>query len=724
MPFVFFANPLILFFSMAALVPVLIHLFARRKKKLIYFSSLKLLHSSLLKAKGMLKVKQILLLILRTLLILMLVLLCARPFLKYELPFLFIKKETKAFFALVDNSASMAAIQDGVSLLQQVKEKVKNITADYNDTDIFYLMKLTAETGKPEISIFYQKNKFLKSVKNIQTSFCSINLKTCLEKAFLEMKSLDIKSKEIFLFSDNQENSWKQATAGDQNKIRTDTNQSSLPIPVYLIQYSSKNRQKSNIYIDNVETHKISAGKYIQPREIITEFKTKVHIKNHNGNKNTDVRLFIDNKLIEQKHIKLDSFSTGSLEFSYKLTNAKNYQAVVEIDDPDFLPDNQHYFIIPALYQTRALLINNKQKTGPLTESYFLEKAVSPVSKKGVLLSSISSLTINQTQLTQLDLSIYHFIYCINLNPLNEREIQILKNYVTQGGLLYWFSGNNSSQNYYRNLFTDDGFFPIGKMDRNENRTGSLSLSPRQMHPLILQLPNSIQTDLTKIKIKQAITVYESLPDTESIIKLNNDGNLVVKKNFGLGTVVFFGISADLDFSDFPLKISFLPLINELNQNLFITHRQNLYCGNMISLNHFLFKRPVNGDKHGLLVKPDRFRENFRLDTTGKIPADFIIPGFYSVILDRETGILPINLSREESRFDYVYEDELKKLLTGKLIFYLKKNDTNLQEKLADFRIGTDIYFHILIIILAIFCLESVLSQVFLMKKRKKTSND
>ena len=168
MPFLHFVNPLILFFSFAAAVPVLIHLFAHKKKKLIYFSSLKLLQSSLLKAKGMLKIKQILLLTLRTILVLLLVLLCARPFLKYEIPFLFSKNKTKSLFALVDNSASMAANREGVSILQQVREKIKTITKDYSNTDIYYLMKLSTESAKPEINIFYRKTKFLTAIDNIR----------------------------------------------------------------------------------------------------------------------------------------------------------------------------------------------------------------------------------------------------------------------------------------------------------------------------------------------------------------------------------------------------------------------------------------------------------------------------------------------------------------------------------------------------------------------------
>ena len=77
-----FLNSAILFGLAAVAIPIIIHLFTRKKTKTIFFSSLKFLKELQKQKIRRLKIRQILLLILRTLLILILIFAFARPTLR------------------------------------------------------------------------------------------------------------------------------------------------------------------------------------------------------------------------------------------------------------------------------------------------------------------------------------------------------------------------------------------------------------------------------------------------------------------------------------------------------------------------------------------------------------------------------------------------------------------------------------------------------------------
>ena len=107
-----FLNPFVLIGLAAAAIPVLLHLLNLRKLKTIEFSTLRFL-KELQKTKiRRLKLRQIILLILRTLIVVFTVLAFSRPAIKSTLPGLGTHAKTSVII-LLDNSFSMDASDEG-----------------------------------------------------------------------------------------------------------------------------------------------------------------------------------------------------------------------------------------------------------------------------------------------------------------------------------------------------------------------------------------------------------------------------------------------------------------------------------------------------------------------------------------------------------------------------------------------------------------------------------
>src|SRR5689334_4290742 len=124
-----FLNPLALFALAAASFPVLFHLFAQRKARRLEFSSIRFLKQLEKSSMRKVKLRQILLLILRTLLIAALVFAFSRPALRgTSASFLGSSHANTTAVILFDNSASMARRTANGSLFKQAQDAAMHVT--------------------------------------------------------------------------------------------------------------------------------------------------------------------------------------------------------------------------------------------------------------------------------------------------------------------------------------------------------------------------------------------------------------------------------------------------------------------------------------------------------------------------------------------------------------------------------------------------------------------
>ncbi|MCF7805740.1 MAG: BatA domain-containing protein [Candidatus Marinimicrobia bacterium] len=127
-----FATPWILWGALAAALPILIHLFGKRKTKQVAFSSLRFLKALQREQIRTLKLKQILVLILRTLLILFLVLAFAGP--KYA-PSSASGVAHDVTVLVLDNSISSQAEQNGQPYLTRLKTLARDVAAQRQSSE-------------------------------------------------------------------------------------------------------------------------------------------------------------------------------------------------------------------------------------------------------------------------------------------------------------------------------------------------------------------------------------------------------------------------------------------------------------------------------------------------------------------------------------------------------------------------------------------------------------
>ena len=148
-----FLSPTVLWGLAAASIPIIIHLLSLRHTRDVEFSTLRFIKELEHETIRRLKLRQWFLVLLRTLVIVCLILMVARPVQQGFVPgWMAAEKETRVVI-FVDNSASMSLISDGITLLENAKESALKIADSFEGQTMIEIYQTTPAkrvfNGKP-----------------------------------------------------------------------------------------------------------------------------------------------------------------------------------------------------------------------------------------------------------------------------------------------------------------------------------------------------------------------------------------------------------------------------------------------------------------------------------------------------------------------------------------------------------------------------------------------
>ena len=170
-----FLSPLFLFGTILAVVPIVIHLWFRRRLKKIPFSTLRFLKKTEARRFGWLKLREYLILMLRCAFILFLFLSLAKPQLKRDL---FQIGKLASVFLIVDNSYSMAYgnnFENMKNLAQQIISRYSSnsefcvVPLCEHDADLFWMTKTSALTALQKIRLAHSAGTIGRALENAPT---------------------------------------------------------------------------------------------------------------------------------------------------------------------------------------------------------------------------------------------------------------------------------------------------------------------------------------------------------------------------------------------------------------------------------------------------------------------------------------------------------------------------------------------------------------------------
>ncbi len=360
-----FLNPAVLLALSAGLIPLLIHLFNRRKYKEVKFSTIHFLKEMVRKEMRRLRLRQILLLIVRTLIILLLVLAFARPTLKSKAGFISGRASSEVV-VVIDNSLSLNSLELTGNLLEHVRQWWYRLEEFFQTRD-----RISVILGTDPVKVlaereYYSPDLWKKIVKDIQPTALQGNLEMASWAALDIFNRSETASRELYFISDFQQNGVSPASMKEIS--------SQMPESAKMFFLPVNHTDDKNISIDSANI----VNQLIE-KNISLQIDAVLHNQNHNEYLNTMVSLILDGNRMAQNNSGMSPSESRVIRFHSDIQQNGHISGYVECESDALLEDNRFYFNFYTPENVKILHLT----PGPGFESY-LPTILKPALEKNI----------------------------------------------------------------------------------------------------------------------------------------------------------------------------------------------------------------------------------------------------------------------------------------------------------------------------------------------------
>ncbi|MEE9442052.1 MAG: BatA domain-containing protein [candidate division Zixibacteria bacterium] len=683
-----FLNTAILFAAAAALFPFILHLFSKRKVKTVPFSSIAFLKAMRKHQVRAIKIRQLLLLIIRTLIILAVVLAFARPATKGG--YLGSHASVSAVI-IIDNSASMGlSVRDGI-LFDLVVKRAQEILGQLGQADEVAILATTGDYADPQgENIFGNPGQSAQIPDKISLTDIRADLLTSYSNAIELLGERLNLNHEIYILSDLQEISF----ANDEQIAEFNGKTFWVELPI---------REISNCSI-------LEVGFGNQLIEIGTEFPISSTVKSYSteGDDNILVSLYLDDERIAQEDIRLRPGVSAPVDFEISVATPGYHSGYVELSDDDLLADNRHYFSFYIPEQFNILLVGQDD-----IDRQLFKLALAP-DEKLRRHWSVSEIGYNNFQTARL--RDFDVVILSDYETLPRSDVNRLKDFVRRGGGLMLNIGQKSDSAHYAMHFEEmTGVKLTSSFPVNFSRAGHFTITDFNFeHPILQILKDKIDPQSLSFR-SYALPKSRLQDDAEvSLIARYSDGSpAIAAAPFGRGRVLYLGCDISPDISDIslhPLFVPFLVRSCEFLSSDFSAHTENINAGDAPVR---VLRRGFNIANEYILIGPDNSRRTVSMefrDDTRRLNCDPVRrAGLYRIMNGTiESDRFAVNIDSEEGDFYTTDWDEMESRFSGASRM---PSETSVAGFLSEKRFGRELWQFFIAAALILLALEMLVAR-------------
>ncbi len=710
-----FLNPLVLFGLIAAVIPLIIHLLNLRKLRTIEFSTLFFLKELQQTKIRRLKLKQLLLLLIRTLMVIFIVLAFSRPAMKSSFIGTVGTHAYSTVVLILDDSFSMTVQDNQGELFKQARESGLEVVELLKEGDEAFLIKLSDPESEQIIPRF--DFEILETViRESKVSLVSNSVEDGLRLAAKIINNSSNANKEVYLLSDFQ----KSGMLTMENKTISETaNLFGDNVKFYFINFGEK--EFSNAAVDSV---KIETRILEKDKPLIID----AVIKNYTDTDKKDfvTGLFLDEIRVAQKSADVLSWGRAAVSLTAHPKTTGLIKGYIQLENDIIEIDNKRFF---------TMNIPEKIKVGIISDSEENVKFIKAALRTGYTESDGSVVAVtdmNYNTLSSSDFKNFDVLLLAGNKEISSFEFSKIRSFVEFGGGLIIFPASEDI-NQVNRLFSGFEIPQAEKVNKTSREEGISIQKIDYAHPIFHGVfeanhksGSEIEPPQIYISLKRG-TGKKGLP----VITMSDGSSFLSEYSFGDGKILVFASAANLTWSDFPVKGLFAPLI----------YRSIVYSGQTKEkMESFLVGQSINLNLKGIpsktqsykLLYPDLTEELIPIISDVKVQNNPESKYFYSptsnLILGRlyqqgiytvKDGEVTINLfsmntDPRESDLRKIDSDRMEKFLSyiginSKLVVNIKSGD-NISEKILETRLGVELWKYAIGLVLLLALLEMILA--------------
>ncbi len=679
-----FLNTGILIAAAAALIPLIIHLFSRRRVKIIDFSSLKHLKAMQRRQVKRLKIRQLLLLILRMLIIFVVVMAFARPTTSGG------SIGTHASVSAVilfDNSASMNRyVQDGL-LFDLAKNRALELLNNFGESDELAIVTL-GTTGNAHEGLLSGPAIAREKLESIEQGYSPNGFATSFDKALEILKNAANLNKEIYVISDAQRNSLPEESRR-------------LPDGINLYLLEPAIEENDNVGIVGADF----GGRLLIPGK---PFEMTATLKNY-GQENQDeiiASLFVNGNRVSQTNVKIGGGKEATVRFTHTLSSGGFHSGQVELTDDKFVADNRFYFSFQIPEKFNVLIIDGDEA------SDLIKLALVP-SEAGGQYWSVKLATPDN--LAGVNFRDYDAVILSGAPKMSATVVERLKTFVKAGrSLLITYSAETDIKDFNSNWSELSGVIFDEPLDKEFSGAGFYSVSYIDNNHPVFSVFDFGKNQLPQLRFF-ALPKAHTTGKANVLMRFSGDRMALVENSYADGRVLTFCGPISPAYTDLTAHAFFVPFMARLTE--YLASRLSGYDVNLSTGSNIVRGVSLKGslDRAIELILPDsQVLYLPPVEGTGSVTYNIAAagwPGIYRAFFDRrEIDRFAVNIDPRECDLTATSLEQMAKAI-GAEKFHVLKSQRPLEATIAELRFGKELWQIFLWIAAVLILLELLLSR-------------
>lgn len=625
-----FVYPYFLFGLLAVAIPIVIHLFNLRRFKKVYFTNVEALKQIELETRKANKTNNILLLLLRCLIIALIVLLFAKPYIKDESRSL-VREGGNTVLVFVDNSFSMENAANKGSLLDKAKDRAREIAMQYSSSDAFCLM--TQELSGKERH-FLSREDFLAALSEVELSPASLPLSQIIKQTHAYLASNGKREAVCFFLSDFQ------ASMFDQEAFPKDSIEDVF-VPLHA-------ENAANVFVDSLwfENALIKKGE---------QAVLNVKITNHSPQEveKLPVKLFVSGKQLTAATADIAEMSSETLQLSFSVPESGILHSKISINDSPVSFDDDSFFTLLVRDRVKVLSINASGENKYLSRLFSRDADV-----------EFENMSAQNPDFSRLD---YQSMVILNgLNELTSGFTAEIEAFLQKGGSLIVLPGEKMNLESCNEALARLSLPCFEPMRQTSERVADLDVENKLFKGVFTSLTDNMEMPTVR---KYYPLARRGAVAAQSIMRLSGGDDFLVVSPRAECDVYMFCSPFEEQWSNFPLQSLFVPTLwnmctmsRKLPKVYYTLDKEPL-----IDLSAFT----ALDNNQVLTVKNTETSQSFipqMLKQGGKTSLRLLgqtkHAGSYDILQgDSLRGGFSLNYPRSESRLEFLDEGELKNRL-------------------------------------------------------------
>lgn len=555
-----FLNGILLAGAAAFMIPLMIHLLNRRRQSIVKWGAMHLLQEVLRQKKRRIQIEQWLLLVVRIALPIILALCLARPVMTFfrSLPGF----GQTSLVVLLDDSFSMRASGTGGSPQEQARLAIQRMADNLpRGSDV----QVIQTSGTPRSMLdgsTSQLDLVPKALAEVLSLGGPVNANDAFQSAAAALNKAANGAREIVVMSDFQSSDWKPFADGAAvPALETILKQEPKPALTF---FQLNNDLTENLSVASLELSALVAAEG-QPVGV------RVRIKNHGKRLWQDVALNLeaDGARLRTTRITVPGDGEVTTSFTHAFDKVGDHALGVRLEGDALTEDNAAQAVLRVRRQIDVLLIDGNPSTQPLSGSVdFLEIALSPHMAAATKMKDLVITTkVDAKRLRNDDFKGKEVVIMANVG--RPQRLQDLEKFVKEGGGLMVFAGPECDVRAYQNEFfrNGQGLFPAsvkGFGHTNEGENPARILLQRFTHPATTYFNDARGGRLQDAEIKHWLQLEPKNDEVKTLFTLDRGAPLFIEKTVGRGRVIACATSANPEWTNMPLQMVFVPLVQRL----------------------------------------------------------------------------------------------------------------------------------------------------------------